>query len=136
MVSSVVWNTHSDIPYHTRNRGLSSTYMHNSAFEVWLHWAIRYVITPLHVLRLEGVVLVNRILHKQGCVIRNLIPVEAMFWQLCMCNNDHEHVAQIRRCCTTVTLKADWQANAVRLLQFLWLVLGSADVEKLRQTNA
>ena len=78
--------------------------------------------------------LVNQILHKQGCVIRNLIPVEAMFWQLRMRDNDHEHADQIRRCYTTVTLKADWQANAVRLLLFLWLVLGSADVEKLRQT--
>ena len=54
-----------------------------------------------------------------------------MFWQLHMRNNDHEHADRIRRCCTVI-LDADFQAIAVRLPLF-WLVLGSTDIEKLRQ---
>ena len=77
----------------------------------------------------SGSVLVSQILHNQGC----LFPVEAMLWQLRMRNNDHEHVDRIRRCCTVI-LKADWQAVAVRLPLFLWLVLGSTEMDKLRQT--
>ena len=53
----------------------------------------------------------------------NLFPVEAMLSQLCMYNNDHEHMDRIRRCCTVI-LEADWQAIAVRFLLFLWAVLG------------
>ena len=49
-----------------------------------------------------------------------------------MHNYDHVHADRIRRCCT-VKSKADWKAIAVRLLLFLWLVLGSADIDKLRQ---
>ena len=56
-----------------------------------------YVITPLHVQypRPSGLVHVNQIMHKQGCVITNLFPVEAMLWQLRMHANDHEHADRI-----------------------------------------
>ena len=73
--------------------------------------------------------LVNHILHKQVCVIRNLFTVEAMLSQLHMRNDVLEHAD--KRCCTV--LEADWQAVAAQLLLFLWLVLGSTDIEKLRQ---
>ena len=56
-----------------------------------------------------------------------------MLWQLRMHNNDHEHADRIRKCCTVI-LEAEWQAVAVQLLLFLWLVLGIADIEKLRQS--
>ena len=60
-------------------------------------------------------------------------PVEAIFWQLSMHNNDHEHADRIRRHCTVI-LEADWLVVAVQLPLFLWLVLSSTDIEKLRQT--
>ena len=56
--------------------------------------------------RPKGMVLVNRILHKQGCVIKKLFLVEAMLWKLHMRNNNHKHVNRIRRCCTVI-LEAD-----------------------------
>ena len=67
-------------------------------------------------------------------MITNLLPVEAMLWQLHvhMRNNDHGYADGIRRCCTVI-FKAEYQAIVVCLLLFLWLVLGSADIEKCRQ---
>ena len=54
-----------------------------------------------------------------GCAIRNLFPVEAMFWQLCMCNNDHEHADRIRRGCTIIlTGRSLLFGSAVSLASF------------------
>ena len=56
-----------------------------------------------HIGPIEGVVYVNQILHKQGCAITNLFPVEVMLWQLRMRNNNHKHTDRI----CTVILAAD-----------------------------
>ena len=55
-----------------------------------------------------------------------------MLWQIRMRNNDYEHVDRIRRCCTVI-LEADLQAVAVQFPLFLWVVLGTTNIEKLRE---
>lgn len=53
-------------------------------------------------LRPTGSVHANWILHKQWCVI-TLFLVEAMLWQLHLCNNNREHAERI----STVIMEAD-----------------------------
>ena len=67
---------------------------------------VRYIAlaVPLKVrLLVVHVYVITTSVHKQECVVMNLFPVEAMLWQLCMHNNDHEHADRT----STVILEAD-----------------------------
>ena len=78
---------------------------------IQLHVCV-YVITPLCMIRPLDLVLVNQILHRQGCVIKIYFLLKPYF--------GNYTCAIMTTSTRTVILEADLQAIAVQLPLFLW----------------